>query len=150
MQKLFAVRLRNCTAAAVRSGRTAAICALFPGTPVIPRRRRERGGIRFLGIAVRARRNRCRKRSLARKLGVGFADAGARGVEPAFDGVHFSGAGHRLFARACFRPWRNASAQGLRREEGRNRRSLGGKSEAEAGQPAESRLQSIEPRARDL
>ena len=103
-----------------------------------------------MGIAVRARRNRCRKRSLARKLGVGFADAGARGVEPAFDGVHFSGAGHRLFARACFRPWRNASAQGLRREEGRNRRSLGGKSEAEAGQPAESRLQSIEPRARDL
>ena len=35
-----------------------------------------------MGIAVRARRNRCRKRSLARKLGVGFADAGARGVCP--------------------------------------------------------------------
>ena len=94
----------------MRSDRTAAISASFPGMPVIPRRRRERGGIQFLGIAVRARWNRCRKRSLARKLGVGFADAGARGVELAFDGVHFSGAGHRLFARGmlqalaeCFR-----------------------------------------------
>lgn len=38
-------------------------------------------------------------RALARRLGVGFADAGAWGVDLAFDGVHFSPAGHRAFAR---------------------------------------------------
>lgn len=36
--------------------------------------------------------------ALARRLGIGFADAGAWGVELLFDGVHFSPAGHRAFA----------------------------------------------------
>jgi len=35
---------------------------------------------------------------LAGKLGIGFADAGAWSVELAYDGVHFSEAGHRGFA----------------------------------------------------
>ena len=37
--------------------------------------------------------------ALARRLGVRFADAGKWGVELLFDGVHFSEAGHRTFAR---------------------------------------------------
>ena len=36
--------------------------------------------------------------ALARDLGIRFADAGKWGVELAFDGVHFSEAGHRTFA----------------------------------------------------
>lgn len=36
--------------------------------------------------------------TLARKLGLGFADAGTWGVELTFDGVHFSETGHRAFA----------------------------------------------------
>ena len=36
--------------------------------------------------------------SLALRLGIGFADAGRWGVEMAFDGVHFTDAGHRAFA----------------------------------------------------
>jgi len=36
--------------------------------------------------------------ALAERLGIGFADAGAWGVELAYDGVHFSEAGHRAFA----------------------------------------------------
>lgn len=35
---------------------------------------------------------------LAEKLGTAFADAGTWGVELAYDGVHFSGEGHRAFA----------------------------------------------------
>ena len=37
--------------------------------------------------------------SLARRLGIGFADAGQWGVELTFDGVHFTEDGHRAFAR---------------------------------------------------
>lgn len=36
--------------------------------------------------------------ALARRLGIGFADAGQWGIELLFDGVHFSEAGHRAFA----------------------------------------------------
>ncbi len=36
--------------------------------------------------------------ALARRLGIAFADAGLWGVELTFDGVHFSEAGHRVFA----------------------------------------------------
>lgn len=36
--------------------------------------------------------------ALAKKLNIRFADAGKWGVELAFDGVHFSGEGHRAFA----------------------------------------------------
>ena len=36
---------------------------------------------------------------VAEVLGVGFADAGAWGVDLAFDGVHFLPEGHRTFAR---------------------------------------------------
>lgn len=36
--------------------------------------------------------------ALARRLGIGFADAGRWGVEMTFDGVHFSEKGHRAFA----------------------------------------------------
>ena len=36
--------------------------------------------------------------SLALRLGIGFANAGQWGVELAFDGVHFTDAGHRAFA----------------------------------------------------
>lgn len=35
---------------------------------------------------------------LAKRLGVAFADAGRWGMELAFDGVHFSEAGHWAFA----------------------------------------------------
>lgn len=42
-------------------------------------------------------------RALARARGTGFADAGAWQVELAFDGVHFSEAGHRAFARGLAR-----------------------------------------------
>ncbi len=38
-------------------------------------------------------------RLTAERLGVGFADAGAWGIDLAFDGVHFLPAGHRAFAR---------------------------------------------------
>ena len=37
-------------------------------------------------------------RSLAKRLDIAFADAGAWGVELLFDGVHFSPAGHLAFA----------------------------------------------------
>ena len=37
-------------------------------------------------------------RSLAAALGIRFSDAGAWGVETAFDGVHFTARGHRAFA----------------------------------------------------
>lgn len=37
--------------------------------------------------------------TLARRLGIGFADAGQWGVELTFDGVHFSPAGHQAFAK---------------------------------------------------
>ena len=37
--------------------------------------------------------------ALARRLGIGFADAGQWGVELAFDGVHFTENGHRAFAK---------------------------------------------------
>ena len=37
--------------------------------------------------------------ALARRLGIRFADAGQWDVELVFDGVHFSEAGHRAFAR---------------------------------------------------
>ncbi|MCI8399037.1 MAG: lipase [Oscillibacter sp.] len=36
--------------------------------------------------------------TLARRLGISFADAGGWGVELTFDGVHFSETGHRAFA----------------------------------------------------
>lgn len=36
--------------------------------------------------------------ALARRLGIGFADAGQWGVELTFDGVHFTESGHRAFA----------------------------------------------------
>lgn len=37
--------------------------------------------------------------ALAQRLGLHFADAGRWGIELAFDGVHFSESGHRVFAR---------------------------------------------------
>jgi len=40
---------------------------------------------------------------LAERLGIGFADAGTWGVELAYDGVHFSEAGHRAFAEGIRR-----------------------------------------------
>lgn len=42
-------------------------------------------------------------RELAEKLGVAFADAGAWNVELAFDGVHFTPAGHAAFAEGIAR-----------------------------------------------
>ncbi|MGM9663182.1 MAG: GDSL-type esterase/lipase family protein [Oscillospiraceae bacterium] len=39
-----------------------------------------------------------RYRDLAERLGIRFADAAGWGIELAFDGVHFSEAGHRAFA----------------------------------------------------
>ncbi len=45
-----------------------------------------------------ARLPRC-YRDLALRMGLSFADAGAWEIELAFDGVHFSEAGHRTFAR---------------------------------------------------
>lgn len=36
--------------------------------------------------------------ALARRLGIGFANAGQWGVELTFDGVHFTESGHRTFA----------------------------------------------------
>ena len=36
--------------------------------------------------------------ALARRLGIGFVDAGQWGVEMTFDGVHFTESGHRAFA----------------------------------------------------
>lgn len=42
--------------------------------------------------------------TLAQKLGIRFADAGEWNVELAFDGVHFSEAGHRAFAEGIQRP----------------------------------------------
>ncbi len=45
-----------------------------------------------------ARLPRC-CRDLALRMGLSFADAGAWEIELAFDGVHFSEAGHRTFAR---------------------------------------------------
>lgn len=37
--------------------------------------------------------------ALARRLGIGFANAGQWGVELTFDGVHFTEDGHRAFAK---------------------------------------------------
>lgn len=37
-------------------------------------------------------------KELAKRMGVRFADAGAWGVSPAYDGVHFTEQGHRAFA----------------------------------------------------
>ena len=37
-------------------------------------------------------------KTLAQRLGIHFADAGAWGVDLTFDGVHFSELGHRVFA----------------------------------------------------
>ena len=39
---------------------------------------------------------------LAQKMGVRFADAGSWGVELAFDGAHFSEAGHKTFASRLY------------------------------------------------
>ena len=36
--------------------------------------------------------------ALSRRMGVGFADGGAWGIPMAFDGVHFTEEGHRIFA----------------------------------------------------
>ena len=47
--------------------------------------------------------------ALARKLDVAFADAGKWGVELLFDGVHFSGAGHRAFAAGIREAMRQCS-----------------------------------------
>ena len=38
-------------------------------------------------------------RTLAEMLGIGFADAGMWNIETAYDGVHFSEAGHAAFAK---------------------------------------------------
>lgn len=38
-------------------------------------------------------------RALAEEMGIGFADAGMWNVETAYDGVHFSEAGHAAFAK---------------------------------------------------
>lgn len=45
-----------------------------------------------------SRRLAGRYEALAGKLNISFADAGAWGVDLAFDGVHFSETGHRVFA----------------------------------------------------
>ena len=37
-------------------------------------------------------------KGLAGRLGIGFADAGAWNIPLAFDGVHFTEEGHRIFA----------------------------------------------------
>ena len=50
------------------------------------------------GILEESRRLPECYRELARKLGVGFADASGWGVALTFDGVHFSKSGHRTFA----------------------------------------------------
>ena len=125
VQKLFAVRLRNCTAAAVRS-RTAAICALFPGTPVIPGGAGNAGGFDFWGLLCgqggTVAGNAPWRGSLASDLPMRGPGRGAGLRRSAF-----FRAGHRLFAQACFRPWRNASAQGLRREEGETAAALAAK-----------------------
>ena len=42
-------------------------------------------------------------RDLARRLGIGFADAGEWKVELCFDGVHFTADGHRAFAEGLAR-----------------------------------------------
>lgn len=47
--------------------------------------------------------------ALARKLGIAFADAGKWDVELLFDGVHFSGAGHRAFAAGLREAMRQCS-----------------------------------------
>ena len=49
---------------------------------------------------------------LAARMGIPFADSGSWGIELVFDGVHFSEAGHRCFARHL--------AQVLERREPRN------------------------------
>ena len=50
------------------------------------------------GLVAESRELAARYRKLAARLGVGFADAGAWGVGLAFDGVHFTEAGHARFA----------------------------------------------------
>lgn len=50
-------------------------------------------------LAVQSRRLAGCYKALAERLNIGFADAGKWGVELAFDGVHFSEAGHEAFAR---------------------------------------------------
>lgn len=42
-------------------------------------------------------------RALAERLGVRFADAGAWGVDLAYDGVHFTEQGHRAFAEKIWK-----------------------------------------------
>ena len=42
-------------------------------------------------------------RALAERLGVRFADAGAWGVDLAYDGVHFTEQGHRAFAEEIWK-----------------------------------------------
>lgn len=49
-----------------------------------------------------SRRLAGRYEAAARRLGVGFADAGGWGVGLAYDGVHFSEEGHRAFARGIW------------------------------------------------
>ena len=44
-------------------------------------------------------------RTLAARLGVRFADAGAWDIPLAYDGVHFTAEGHRAFAAGLFRIW---------------------------------------------
>lgn len=57
--------------------------------------------------------------ALAQKLNIRFADAGKWGVEPAFDGVHFSGEGHRAFAKGMLETLRAlGSAENPSRRDG--------------------------------
>ena len=42
-------------------------------------------------------------RALAERLGARFADAGAWGVDLAYDGVHFTEQGHRAFAEEIWK-----------------------------------------------
>lgn len=42
-------------------------------------------------------------RELAARLGIRFADAGPWGVALAYDGVHFTGEGHRAFAEGLYK-----------------------------------------------
>lgn len=53
-----------------------------------------------------------RYRELAERLGVDFADAGAWDIDPAYDGVHFSEAGHARFAEALAPMLNRLMAQG--------------------------------------
>lgn len=48
--------------------------------------------------------------ALSQKLGIAFADAGQWNVPLAFDGVHFTEAGHRAFAEGLY-PYRDPAAR---------------------------------------